>query len=188
MRALSLLLPLALGSCAAVSAPPSAQDSLLPEETRWGVEAQLYPAGLIVGPHFERPLSDRDVLTTRVAANLTERQDFGEHDDESGVGFGGGAGWRRFAKHGYQGWFWGGRIDLWFLSIDWEDRRGGMDVEGETDIVVVQPTAELGYGWAQEGGGRWDLSASLGAEINVDTDGEDVGEGAILLLGVTWTR
>ena len=30
------------------------------------------------------------------------------------------------------------------------------------------------------------LGAGLGAEINVDTDGEDVGEGAIFLLGVTW--
>jgi len=35
-------------------------------------------------------------------------------------------------------------------------------------------------------GSDWilDLTASLGAEINVDTDGEPVGEGAILLLGV----
>jgi hypothetical protein len=44
---------------------------------------------------------------------------------------------------------------------------------------------EGGYGFRL--GARWRLNVFLaaGAEINVDTDGEDVGEGAIGLLGVS---
>ena len=58
------------------------------------------------------------------------------------------------------------------------------NIEGETDIWVLQPTVRAGYRLMS----TLDLSASLGAEINVSTDGEPVGEGAILLVGLRWTR
>ena len=73
--------------------------------------------------------------------------------------------------------------DVWDLEIDWEDPG---PVTGSTDVIVVQPTAEVGYGFRLgEDGWRVELTFGLGAEINVDTDGDDVGEGAIALLGVT---
>lgn len=34
--------------------------------------------------------------------------------------------------------------------------------------------------------GRFETTLGLGMEINVDTDGEEVGEGAIVLFGLTW--
>lgn len=148
-----------------------------------GVELQAYPAGLIPGLHVQTPLDELSSLTFRAAANLTDRQDFGEFDNEEGDGFGGGIGYRRYLERGREGWLFGGRVDLWDLEIDWEDPG---PVTGTTDILVLQPTAEVGYGFRLgEDGWRIELTLGLGAEINIDTDGEDVGEGAILLLGIT---
>ncbi|MEM9379262.1 MAG: hypothetical protein AAGB93_04865 [Planctomycetota bacterium] len=150
----------------------------------YGVEIQAYPAGIIPGLHARYRLTEADTLTFRLAANLTDRQDFGEREDESGEGWGGGIGWRRAWSGDLDdsGWWFGARVDLWDLSIDWRDRGR----TGTTDILVLQPTAEAGYGWTTDKAGRFELGLGLGAEINVDTQGEDVGEGAILLLGVTW--
>jgi len=150
---------------------------------------QGYPAGVIAAGHVRYALSDRDELSLRIGYNATDRQDFGEHDDERGGGLGGGIGYRRSLRpRGEGGWLWGARADLWDLEIDWKDDPSGAfpaGREGTTDVLVLQPTAELGYGWWLEGA-RLELVLGLGAEINVDTAGEDVGEGAILLLGVTY--
>ena len=55
-------------------------------------------------------------------------------------------------------------------------------------MLVLQPTIEGGYGFRTPGSPwRVDATLSVGAEINVETSGEDVGEGAIVLLGVTAT-
>ena len=50
----------------------------------------------------------------------------------------------------------------------------------------MQPSVELGYSWKQSNGSRLDLTGGLGVEVNVDTDGEDVGEGIIALGGISW--
>ena len=153
----------------------------------FGVELQAYPAGVISGLHAEYPLTERDVLTARLAWNATDRRDFGEHDDERGGGPGGGLGWRRFLGPERSGWLLGGRVDLWSLAIDWEDDAPTAR-SGTTDVLVLQPSLEAGYRW-RLGRSRWciDLTGSLGVELNLDTDGEDVGEGAIGLLGATLT-
>ena len=148
-------------------------------------ELQAYPAGIIPGLQLRRQATSQDTVFMRVAANITERNDWGEHDDESGSGFGGGFGWRRSLAGvpGGTGWLFGARVDLWSLEIDWRDPGPR---EGTADVLVLQPTAELGYGWTFASGSRLELALGLGAEINVDTDGEDVGEGAIALLGLTY--
>ena len=154
------------------------------EPSVWlGAEVRGYPAGVIPAFYGETPLSDHAVLTFDLAANVTDREDNGEHDDEDGDGFGGGVGYRYYYGERFDCWFFGVRIDLWSLSIDWED--DSPSASGNTDVLVLQPTVEGGYGWWV--GERWRLNvfAAAGAEINVDTDGEDVGEGAIGILGVS---
>jgi hypothetical protein len=153
--------------------------------SRWGLELQGYPTGLIPGVRYELQIAQRDVLFARLAYNFTERSDFGEHDDESGGGPGLGFGWRHWKDSMAEGWHYGARLDVWDLNIDWED-DGPPVRTGETDIIVVQPSLELGYSWPQSGGSRLDLTAGLGVEYNADTKGEDVGEGTIALLGLTW--
>lgn len=170
---------IALAALAGASCTTAAGD-------RIGAEIQAYPAGVIPGLHARHLVNDgADAITLRIAANITERGDFGEHEDESGSGFGLGAGWRHAVNGTLEtdGWLYGARLDVWSLDIDWEDPGPRT---GSTDILVVQPTVEVGYGWSFADGGRLELTAGLGAEINVDTDGEDVGEGAIGLIGLTW--
>lgn len=155
-----------------------------------GFEVQAYPAGVIPGVHAQWELDESSALTARVAGNFTDRQDFGEHDDERGGGFGAGLGYRRYLGSSREGWLWGARVDLWRLGIDWVDDPGtALRRSGSTDITVLQPSFELGYGMRLgESDWRVEWTLGLGAEINIDTDGEDVGEGAILLLGATLVR
>ncbi len=150
-----------------------------------GAEVQAYPAGIIPGVHAQFPLSESGVLTTRLAYDATDRQDFGEHDNEDGGGPGGGVGYRHYFGPDYTGWLLGGRVDLWFLDIDWEDDPPAIPAKDSTDVIVLQPTVEGGYGFRVADRLRLDLTVGVGAEINIDEDGDDVGEGAIGLAGIT---
>ena len=151
----------------------------------WGVELQAYPTGIVPGVRYEWLMGETDILFIRGAYNFTERSDFGEHEDESGGGPGIGIGWRHWKDERANGWHYGARLDVWDMEIDWEDDAPSR--EGETDIIVIQPYLELGYSWPGQGGSRIDITAGAGAEINVDTDGEDVGEGFIALIGISFS-
>lgn len=147
------------------------------------VEAQVYPAGgILVGGARLGPLD------VHAGWNLTRRGDFGEHDNERGGGPGLGASvWRR----GIAGLRAGLRLDVWYLDIDWWDRvPGGITGpqvasrrSGSTQITVVQPTLRLRFDLP---GAPLGLTAAVGAEFNVTTDGEDVGDGVIGLVGLRW--
>ena len=147
-------------------------------------EVQVYPAGVIAGIQARTPLGQGATFFVRGAYNDTDRRDFGEHDEEEGGGPGIGIGFRRdYLPAAAETWFFGARLDLWQLEIDWREDDGA---SGTTDILVLQPAGEVGYRVRRSRGAVIEFAASLGAEVNVDTDGEDVGEGAILLLGVTF--
>ena len=164
---------------ALASAPSHAQDS---NGRKFGLQLQLYPAGIIFTGSYNYALDARSTLGIHLGGNFTDRDDNGDHLNEDGEGFGAGISYRRGLRDAEEGWFIGGRVDTWFLEIDWEDPRGGVLVTGTTDVVVVQPTVFLGYQWSN----GFDITVSGGAEINVDTDGEDVGEGAIGLIGIRY--
>ena len=174
-------LVLSLSACAGVPARQGGAGDLPPTARRTGLEVRVYPAGVIVDSQTLWPTGDRDAWHFEVGANITDRRDFGEQDDEEGSGAGVGFGWRRYEDEARMGLFWGARADLWSLEIDWEDDDGP---EGTTDVIVLQPTVEVGRAWGMGGPWVFEASLALGAEINVDTDGEDVGEGAILLGGL----
>lgn len=179
------LLPLlALASCASLSEPPTGARGSS-GGLGYGGELQVYPAGVIATARLEQNLGPDEAVSYRVGWNETDREDDGEHDDEEGGGPGVGVGYTRWLEEDRRGWFWGADVDLWQLDIDWRD--DSPPEEGSTDVLVLQPTARGGYSMAAGAGWRVDWTVSLGAEINVDTDGEDVGEGAILLLGVRLT-
>ncbi len=145
-----------------------------------GLEVQGYPAGGIFTAQLEAGRGARWALLVSGGVNLTDRGDFGEHDDEEGEGGGGGIALRYHPRGSGRGWFVGARADLWRLSIDWTDPGRS----GNTKVTVLQPTGLAGYRFPVGGGMVLDVSAALGAEINVRTNGEDVGDGAIVLLGV----
>ena len=141
-----------------------------------GAEIRVYPAGLIPSVRGELDLGSGGRVLGQAGYNATDRRDWGKHEDESGGGFGVGAGWMYPVS---DGWIAGIRVDYWWLEIDWTDPGRS----GSTSLGVLQPTAVAGYRWPA---GRWYLDATLalGGEFNVEVDGEAVGEGWILLAGV----
>ena len=148
-----------------------------------GPEVQVYPAGFMTLGRVDWKLSEQFTFNARVGYNFARRQDFGEHDNEEGGGPGIVLGARRYFKSKYQGLFVGGRVDLWRMEIDWRDEvLSGPARIGSTDITVLQPVAEVGYTF-ELADGKWTLSptAAAGVEVNISTDGEDVGEGGIWL-------
>ena len=174
---------LVLALVSVVTLPPRAGAQEMNKPHAVGVTVQAYPAGVILAARASLPIRARSTLTAHAAYNLTDRRDFGEHDNEEGRGPGFGLAFRRYLGALYEGVHLGARADLWFLEIDWEDdapRRSGT-----TDIVVLQPTAQAGY-TRTVANGRLVLEATVarGFEINIDTQGEAVGEGAILLGGL----
>ena len=194
---------------------PVASGALLADAGPWfaGTEVQAYPAGTIAGVNLEKAVADRDLLLFRAGVNRAYRQDFGEHDREQGGGPGGTLGYVRFFQKGYRGWAFGVRLDYWRLEIDWWDNRLsrpernlqdplflylaasrtdllipyllGTRRRGRTGINVWQPTVEARVVFSLRGRLSLGLSMAVGAERNTRTHGEAVGQGPILLWGVS---
>lgn len=156
--------------------PPALAGQLRPEI---GLGSQLYPTGLIVTAHATIPVSRRVDLSALGGFNLADRGDFGEHAQEEGDGGGFGLRWRWHFRPDGNGFHLGMRTDLWFLTIDWTDPGSA----GVTKVTVLQPTGLVGWRRVLGPHVAFEVSAALGAEINVRTRGEPVGEGAILLGG-----
>ncbi len=159
-----------------------------------GLEIQGYPAGAIFSLRGDMSLSEHLTGNLRFGYNLARRSDLGEHDDERGGGFGGSLGARYFFNREYSKFFVGLRTDIWWMEIDWTtidpDVNIGLPIRtGETDITVLQPLIEGGYAFIFSED-KWAVipKISLGFEINIRTKGEEVGEGAISLIGVSIHR
>lgn len=155
------------------------------------LEIQAYPTGLIPGLRLEKNFAEKNAVSLRLGYQLIDHRDLGKHDDETGSGYGFSLGYRRFFRENYRGLSLGLRNDFWWNEIDWEtlDQNSQLPqtITGTTDIIVVQPTAELAF---TQVAGAWLFTPTLsfGFEVNVKTDGEPTGEGAIVLLGINVGR
>lgn len=175
MRSLAVSSLLVLASC---------QASKYERPALFGVEANAYPTGQLIGPRGELRIGDADAIYGRAAVHLVDREGDGEHDREDGSGYTGGVGWRHWLDDFGDDWFFGGRLELSRLALGWTDDGPGGDT-GNTSVTVLTPMIEGGYSWWFDAGPRLDLTVSLGREFNVDTDGATVGEDAILMFGVS---
>ncbi len=155
-----------------------------------GLEVQQYPTGYLAGIRGELALTNHHALDLRIGYNGLDHKDFGVHNTEVGGGFGGSLSYRYYFNPTNEKWFAGLRTDLWFNEIDWTDPS--VDelepiIKGVTNVVVLQPTIIGGYRWAVRDHFAITPTAAFGAEINIITDGEAVGQGLILLWGVSLT-
>ncbi|MCB0600814.1 MAG: hypothetical protein KDC28_06285 [Saprospiraceae bacterium] len=156
---------------------------LTAQSFHWGPEVQVYPTGVIPTIAIEHA-SFHDALNIRFGYNLVNHRDLGVQDDERGGGFGGSLAYFYFLKDYGRGLFVGGRADLWRNTIKWKDQVGTpQEVRGTSKIFVLQPTALAGFAW-DFGPVQFRPNVAFGAELNVKTEGREVGHGAILLVGV----
>ena len=150
-----------------------------------GVEAQQYPTGFLLGARAEIGIASHHALDVRIGYNSLDHKDFGEHESEIGGGFGFTLGYRYYFKPENRKWFLGARSDFWWNEIDWEDNiRNPNQMVGTTNVVVLQPTAIGGYRFLLNNNFVITPTLAFGAEINIKTEGEDVGQGAIVLWGI----
>lgn len=153
--------------------------------TQVAFEQQVYPTGIIPGVRFERGFARRSSVHFRIGYQEIRHEDFGVHDDERGDGAGFSLGYSRFLNTGFTGWAFGVRSDLWFNRLDWIDDEGTPEeLSGTTQVTVLQPTVDVSYRFLMSNNFFITPSLAAGFEINIDTDGEDVGEGFIVLLGL----
>ncbi len=153
-------------------------------KTNISIEALAYPTGIITGVSLDKSIGMKDFIHIKLAINNFDHRDLGVHDEETGSGYGFTMGYRRFFNESHTNWRWGIKSDLWFNKVDWISRDvHANDIVGETDIVVLQPTAELSYVFGSD---NFIIAPilSFGIEWNIKTEGEPTGEGFILLVGV----
>ncbi len=155
-----------------------------------GVEAQGYLTGVIAAIKYEHGFArSNHAVNVRVGYNLVRHRDLGVQDDERGGGAGLSLGYRYYFYRDsglYRGFFLGAKTDLWFNKIHWKNSSGTLqETSGTTRIGVFQPTAEAGYCWTVRKSFNITPYLALGAEINVKTKGEAVGQGAIFLAGLS---
>lgn len=161
-------------------------------QSQISIESQAYPAGIIPGIRFDFPISSDVQMFSRVAYNFTNRRDWGVQDNEEGGGAGFGIG-VEFGNSRFENLLLNVRTDLWFMDIDYYnieticpfvapciDQR----IDGRSDVTVLQPTIGFGYQIPLSDSFFLKPSINLGYEINISTQGQEVGEGAILLGGI----
>ena len=149
-------------------------------------EFQAYPTGLIPGLRTDYHFNQHHSLHARLGYNWIRHGNNGVQDDERGGGFGGTLGYRYYFRENRSGWLLGGRTGLWRNTMDWQDKdeAGNILQQGTSKIIVLQPTAEAGYLFPL-GSSSWFFTPSLafGIEVNIKTEGAQVGEGWIVLFG-----
>jgi len=154
----------------------------------------VYPAGILPTVGYAIPVTGGVSMRLMLSCNVTNRRDWGRHDQEDGHGPGIGAELPLFPATDGRGLFFGPRIQLFRMVINWEDKPDCSDEQcapssparmvGQSRIIVVQPMGVVGYRFERPGLIRsWFFRAGLGAEINAVTLGDDVGEGAIFIVG-----
>lgn len=151
-----------------------------------GPEIQVYPTGWMPGLRIQRGIDAYSFVSLRLGANIFDHRDLGAQEKETGSGFGFTLGYHRYFSRNIDHLILGIKNDVWWNRNDWENAPGsGKPINGTSDIVVIQPTAELGYLiGSKESNFNLVPTIAFGFEINVHTEGEPVGEGLILLLGL----
>jgi hypothetical protein len=154
-----------------------------------GLEYDYYPAGHIIALQAElSPKNNYHSINSRIGTNLAYRQDMsGLNDHEEGMGFGGSLGYRYYFTPNKHGFFLGTRADLWKFKIDWTDSSEHIK-SGTSKITVVQPTFEIGYQLILPKDFEVGVSVANGVEINVKTEGKEVGQGWITLGQIKLTK
>lgn len=171
------LIILYMATCSCVIAQKT--DTLL-TPTALGISFQIYPAGLISCITYENYFSKNASLVFRLGYNYADRKDFSPYNDnEKGSGFGGSTGYRKHFQLKKGKIVLGLNCDIWNMWINWQNDIGEPNyTKGQSYTLVVQPWVEGGYFiYSKSNSIQFGITTGFGREINVITDGKDVGQG-----------
>lgn len=146
-----------------------------------GGEFQWYSKGFITTLHLAYNFPVHHSLQARLGYNKSNWKTKGNHDNEEGGGLGFSFGYRYYFLVRPHGFFLGARTDISNLSIDW--RQGTS--KGKSKIWAFQPTAETGYMFLINDLFFISPSFAAGVQSNIKTEGQPVGNGFIVLAGIS---
>ena len=150
------------------------------KRTDLGLSVQFYPAGIIATANAEIFLKEKSSLLFRLGGNFANRKDFSPYNDkEKGNGFGGTIGYRKHFNLKKGKIIVGLNTDVWNMWIDWKNDIGEINqTQGTTYTLVLQPWVEAGYFFSmKQSPVQLGISTGFGREINVITNGKNVGQG-----------
>lgn len=145
-----------------------------------GFSVQLYPAGVITTVNSELFFNQNSAIILRAGGNFADRTDLSPYNDnEWGKGIGGSIGYRRHFPLKTGSLLAGINLDVWNMWINWKDDVNGTNpTAGQTYTLVVQPWLEFGYFLnIKKSPFQVGFTGGFGREINVITNGEEVGQG-----------
>ena len=145
-----------------------------------GGEFQWYPKGYIYALHLAYNFPIHHSVQARIGYNKSNWKEKGLHANEEGGGPGFSLGYRYYFLVRPHGFFLGAHADVWRLSIDW---RG--TINGRSKIWALQPTAEMGYMFLINDMFFISPSIAAGVQTNVKTEGQSVGDGSVILIGIS---
>ena len=160
--------------------PTFAQEEIGYNTTDIAGEFRWYPAGTITALHIAMNAKIHHSVFVTFGYNKADHKSWGEHESEKGGGWGGSLGYRYYFRPFPHKFFIGARTGLWKLKIDWKEGTES----GTTNTWTVQPTFEIGYTFFINDQAILTPFIANGAEINIKTEGEEVGHGFITLVGI----
>ena len=146
-----------------------------------GGSFEWYSSGTVYGLHLAFNSRQHHSVFFKLGYNNINREDKGENDNEKGSGWGGAMGYRYYFKPFPHKFFIGARADIWRTSIDWKEGTQS----GTSKTWTALPAFEIGYTFFVNDQAFLTPSISTGASVNIKTDGQKVGQGFVLLAGIS---
>ena len=146
-----------------------------------GAQFQWYPSGTITSLHAAFNSKMHHSVLVQFGYNKSNRKDKGEKEIETGSGWGGALGYRYYFKPFPHKLFIGAKADIYKMEINWAD---GI-LTGQSRTWTVQPVLEIGYTLVINDQGFITPFIANGAQINVKTEGDKVGQGFVTLVGIS---
>jgi hypothetical protein len=146
-----------------------------------GGSFEWYPSGTVYGLHAAFNSRQHHSFHFKLGYNITNRKEGEVNDIEKGNGWGGTLGYRYYIRPFPHKFFIGARSDIWHKNIDWNKETQS----GTSKTWTVVPAFEIGYTFWINDQAFLTPSISNGAEINLKTDGQKVGQGFITIIGIS---
>lgn len=187
MKVHQLILIIIFCITSTLSFSQNTKDQKPEHNSTFGVSVQVYPSGIIPTINFEYYLTKNTSLQYRLRANIIDRQDYSnENDEEKGLGFGGSFGYRYHVLLKKNEFIIGANLDLWNTWIDWKNNINAIQTSGNTYTLVLQPWLEAGYFFKLKNTSKIGFTGGFGREINIISNGKDVAQGWIGSLSIQY--